>query len=339
MIKSPLLDLVKEKIVDKNVTVIAIVAPTTSVAIGEHFGYKPGENKISNLVSSLKKLGFDKVFDIGYTADIVAIEEVFELLERKVKNENLPMLTSCCPSWINFLSKQFPHLAKHVSTMQSPMTVMGSIIKSFYAENEGLDSKNVFVVGIMPCPFKTLETNYVSEALGGLKPVDVSLTVNQIAGQIKEAGIDFNSITDFDFDAPFNQTTDVAHIFGYAGGVGESVVEFAKRFRPDIELKLIKTSGIENAKSFLEALERGEVDADVVEFMACSGGCVGGFGMACQALRGEEKEKLVAARKEGLKKLASEKKRKTYQATEHSLFKNWLGTTYSETSKKYLHKK
>lgn len=282
--------------------VVVQVAPAVRVALGEEFGYANGTTVTGKMVGALRGLGFDKVFDTNFAADLTIMEESNELIERLTTGRNLPIITSCCPGWVKYIEDRFPTLLNHPSSCKSPHEMFGAIVKSYYAEKTNLDPKNIVVVSIMPCTAKKQEAR--REELSNIYPnVDYVLTTREACNMIKEAGIDFDQVKLDDFDKPLGESTGAADIFGASGGVMEAALRNAvytlegKCVELDFtairgvdgikeatvkvagkELKIAVASGLSNAKILMQQIEKGESPYAAIEVMACPGGCVSGGG-------------------------------------------------------------
>ncbi len=286
--------------------VIVQTAPAVRVGLGEEFGYEMGTVVTGKMVASLKMLGFDRVFDTNFAADLTIMEEATEFLDRFNKKENLPLITSCSPGWIKYCEHYYPEFIKNLSSCKSPQGMFGSVAKTFYAEKMGIDPKDIFVVSVMPCTAKKFEAERVDHsAVKGLADIDASITVRELARMIKKAGINFNNIPDMEFDAPFGLGSGAGTIFGATGGVMEAALRTAYEVVTGNELTDMATfkavrgvegvkeasydlngvtvnvavaSGLANAKKVLEMVKSGEKSYDFIEIMACPGGCVNGGG-------------------------------------------------------------
>ncbi len=289
---------------DPNKVVIAQIAPAVRVAVGEMFGLKPGEVSLGKLVAALKMMGFDKVFDTSFTADLTVMEETHEFIERLQKSERLPQFTSCCPAWVKYVEQFHPELLENLSTCRSPQGMFGSIVKKHLAKEMHIDPERVFFISIMPCTAKKFEAKRPELATDGHPDVDLVLTTQEIGSMIKEAGIDFASLDVEALDMPFGFTSGAGVIFGASGGVAEATLRAAadlltgddvhnidfyevrgleglKQAQVEMEGKVINiavVSGLNNAKKVISKIQKGEVDYDLIEVMACPGGCIGGAG-------------------------------------------------------------
>ena len=296
-------DVVRKVLRDPNKYVVIQTAPATRVALGDEFGYEVGTNVAGKMVAALRELGFKKVFDTNFAADLTIIEETAEFLERFTKKENLPLITSCCPGWIKFIEHQYPELLNHPSSCKSPQNMEGALIKTYFAEKAGIDPKDIFVVSLMPCIAKKYESQREELSVNGLQDVDLSISVHELAVLIKEEGINFRELADAEFDSPLGDGTGAADIFANTGGVLEAVVRHAAKeltgedksveyhaLRGEsgiqtatvnlngAEIKVAVASGLGNARKLLEEIKAGTCEYDAIEVMACPGGCVAGGG-------------------------------------------------------------
>ena len=291
---------------DPSKHVIVQTAPAVRVGLGEEFGYEMGSVVTGKMVAALKMLGFDRVFDTNFAADLTIMEEATEFLQRFNKKENLPLITSCSPGWVKYCEHYYPEFIKNLSSCKSPQGMFGSVAKTFYAEKMGIDPKDIFVVSVMPCTAKKFEAERVDHsAVKGLADIDASITVRELARMIRKAGINFNAIPDMEFDAPFGLGSGAGTIFGATGGVMEAALRTAYEVVTGNELTDLTTfkavrgvegvkeasydlngvtvnvavaSGLANAKKVLEMVKSGEKNYDFIEIMACPGGCVNGGG-------------------------------------------------------------
>ena len=298
-------DRVWEAINDQKKFVIAQTAPAIRAAIGEGFGFVPGTPCTGKMVTALRHLGFDAVFDTDFAADLTIVEEAHELIEKIKKGGPLPHITSCSPGWINFVEGFYPELLSHVSTCRSPMTMLSTILKTYYAKKIKCDPKDIFVVAIMPCVAKKFEMERPEFTLDGQKVTDAVLTTRELNWMIKSYGIDFAGLPDGEFDSPLGESTGASVIFGATGGVMEAAlrtaaesilgkplekIEFENVRAPvaglreetlkigNLTLNLAIANGLVNAKTVLDRVISGEKEYHIVEVMACPGGCVGGGG-------------------------------------------------------------
>ena len=285
-------------------TVVAQIAPAVRVALGEAFGLPSGPDTSGRIVAALKQIGFQRVFDTAFSADLTIVEEAGEFLQRKSRGENLPQFTSCCPAWVKFAEQYYPDLLPRVSSCKSPQQMLGAMCKEFLPEEMGLAREKLVVVSIMPCTAKKFEARRPEFAPGGIPDIDHVLTTQELARMIQEAGLRFNRLQPAPFDSPMGATTGSGVIFGNSGGVSEAVLRYAagilgggapaeieyEAVRGEdglrmatlqvagVTLKLAVVHGLRNARVLAEKVRRGECDLDLIEVMACPGGCVGGAG-------------------------------------------------------------
>ncbi len=285
--------------------VVVQAAPAVRAALGEEFGYDMGTPVQGKLAAALRRLGFEKVFDTNFSADLTIMEESNELLERINKGGKLPLITSCSPGWIKYCEHYFPNLTDNLSSCKSPQQMFGAVVKTYYAEKMGWDPKDIVSVSIMPCTAKKFELGRDDQNAAGVPDVDYSLTTRELARFIKRMGIDFRALPDEGFDSPLGSGTGAAVIFGATGGVMEaalrtavwkltgekdgSPIEFKdvrgvqgiKEASYDVaglKVKVAIASGLKNANELLKKVEAGEADYQFIEIMACPGGCVNGGG-------------------------------------------------------------
>ncbi|MBE9582207.1 MAG: iron hydrogenase small subunit [Proteobacteria bacterium] len=290
---------------DPSKHVVVQEAPAIRAALGEEFGMPPGSLVTGKMIAAPRRLGFDRVFDTNFAADLTIMEEGHELLKRVKEGGKLPMMTSCSPGWIKFIEHNFPDLLDHVSTCKSPQQMFGAMAKTYYAETAGIDPKDIVVVSIMPCTAKKYEAGRPEMCDSGFRDVDHVLTTRELGRMIKEGGIDFVNLPDEAPDAPMGEYTGAATIFGATGGVmeaalrtayavvaGESLqdlnitpvrgLEAVKEAAVDVpglgEVKIAVAHGLGNARKLMEKIQSGEADYHFIEIMACPGGCVGGGG-------------------------------------------------------------
>ncbi|MBO4584442.1 MAG: iron hydrogenase small subunit [Clostridia bacterium] len=288
--------------------VVVNPAPSIRATLGECFGMPIGTNVKGKLVAALHRLGFDGVYDTDVGADLTILEEANEFIERVQNGGKLPIITSCSPGWIKFCEHNFPDFLDNLSTCKSPQQMFGAVVKTWYAEKNGLDPKDIVVVSIMPCTAKKFERSRDGQSAAGVPDVDVALTTRELARMIERAGIDFVNLADEEFDAPLGITTGAAAIFGATGGVMEAALRTAvetltgkelesvdfKEVRgtqgikeatynvAGLEVKAAVASGLANARELLNRIRRGEANYHIVEIMACPGGCVNGGGQPIQ---------------------------------------------------------
>ena len=299
---------VLEAINDPEKFVVVHTAPSIRVTLGECFGMHIGTNVQGKMVAALRRLGFDKVFDTDFGADLTIVEEANEFLGRVQNGDVLPMITSCSPGWIKYCEHYYPDMLDHLSTCKSPQQMSGAIIKTWYAEKMGIDPKDIVVVGIMPCTAKKFETKRDDQAASGYPDVDYSLTTRELGRMIESAGIYFKHMPDEEFDNPLGDSTGAAVIFGATGGVMEAALrtaveklsgeelkslDFTEVRGTDgikeasytvngMEVKVCVVSGLANANTIMEKVKNGTADYHFIEIMGCPGGCVNGGGQPIQ---------------------------------------------------------
>ena len=295
-------------IADPTKHVIVETAPAVRAALGEEFGYPIGTNVEGRMVSALKTLGFDKVFDTDFSADLTIMEEAHEFLDRVQNNGVLPLITSCSPGWIKYCEHYFPDMTENLSSCKSPQQMFGAIAKSYYAEKAGIDPKDIVCVSVMPCTAKKFEIGRDNQAANGVPDVDIALTTRELARMIRKAGIKFTQLPDDTFDAPLGLSTGAATIFGTTGGVMEAALRTAVETLTGeelqaldftevrgtqgikeasynvagLEVKVAVASGLSNAKTLLNRVKSGEANYHFIEIMGCPGGCVNGGGQPQQ---------------------------------------------------------
>ena len=293
-----------DAIYDKNIRVVAQIAPAVRVALGEEFGLKPGEVTIGKIASILRKIGVDEVYDTALSADLTVIEESNEFLERFTKNQNLPLFTSCCPAWVKFAENKYPELTKNISTCKSPQQMFGTVAREVFNKKDEEDGKKTFIMSIMPCTAKKAEASRPEFSHDGIREVDVVLTTQELAIMIKEVGVNFHTIEEEALDMPFGIASGAGIIFGTTGGVTEAVLrrllkdkfgkedcevifnsvrglESVKEATVEVDGKIINIAvvhGLKDADSLVRQIKNGERYYDLVEVMACKGGCIAGGG-------------------------------------------------------------
>ncbi len=289
---------------DKSKYVIIATAPSVRVGLGEEFGYPIGSNVEGKMVTAMRKMGFNAVFDVNMTADLTIMEEGTEFLSRLNNGGTLPMMTSCSPAWIKFVEHNYPEFIPNLSSCKSPQQMFGAICKTYYAEKMGIDPKDMVVVSVMPCTAKKFEKGRDYQNAAGVPDIDIALTTRELAKLIKRFGIIFNELEDSAFDAPLGIASTAGLLFGATGGV----MEAALRTLADVlegkslenidytdvrgtkgikeatvtlagkEVKVAVASGLANAKALMEKIKKGEADYHFIEIMSCPGGCVNGGG-------------------------------------------------------------
>jgi NADH-quinone oxidoreductase subunit G/NADP-reducing hydrogenase subunit HndD len=326
---------------DKTKRVVIQTAPAIRAALGEEFGFPPGTLVTGKMATALKDMGFDDVFDTNFTADLTIIEEGNELLQRikaafSGQPSTLPMITSCSPGWIKYVEHTFPEELDHLSTCKSPHTMLGALVKTYYAQKIGVDPKDMFVVSVMPCTAKKFEISRPEMQNDGLPNVDAVITTRELARMIKDAGIDFGALKDGQFDNPLGLSTGAADIFGVTGGVMEAALRtvyevitgrelpFDKlhvepivgldqikiaeitienplpdyKFLEGVTVKIAVTSGLVGAKKLMEQIASGQSPYHFIEVMGCPGGCISGGGQPRPTNNTIRKQRLEAIYKE-----------------------------------------
>lgn len=297
-------DTIWDLLADKNTKVVAQIAPAVRVAVGDRFGLPKGENVMGKLVNVLHRLGFDEVYDTSYGADLTVIEESEELMNRLESGENLPLFTSCCPAWVKFCEERYPDLAKNLSTCRSPQQMFGAVVREYYKDPEKSGGKRIVSVSIMPCTAKKEEILRPESSTNGKQDIDYVLTTTELIGMIRKAGIRFENLEIEATDMPFGIGSGAGVIFGVTGGVTEAVLRRLREGHNRVEMEKIKFSGVRgeeglkevefdyngrtiraavvsglgNANNLMKRIQKGEVQYDFVEVMACRRGCIMGGG-------------------------------------------------------------
>lgn len=342
--------------------VVVQEAPAIRASLGEELDLPPGTLVTGKMIAALRRLGFDKVFDTNFAADLTIVEEGNELLQRLRSGGKLPMITSCSPGWIKFIEHFYPNLLPHVSTCKSPQQMFGALAKTYYAEIAGIDPKDIFVVSIMPCTAKKYEASRPEMRASGHQDVDVVLTTRELGRMIRSAGIDFINIEPEAFDAPMGQYSGAGTIFGATGGVmeaalrtvyavvvGENLPNFditpvrglegVKEAAVTVgelgEVRVAVTHGLGNAKKLLDRLVEGVADYHFIEIMTCPGGCVGGGGQPLPV--SDEKRLLRAKALYRDDKEVQEFRQSHENPAIQDLYKNFLKEPLGEKSHQLLH--
>jgi NADP-reducing hydrogenase subunit HndD len=348
-------------------TVVVQTAPAVRAALGEEFGLEPGTLVTGKMVAALRQLGFDFVFDTDFAADLTIMEEGTELLDRLTrhlggdKDVKLPILTSCCPGWVNFFEYNYPDMLDIPSTARSPQQMFGAIAKTYFAEKQKIDRKDMVVVSIMPCLAKKYECTREEFATDGNPDVDFSISTRELAHLIKSSNIDFKSLDDEDFDKPLGESTGAGVIFGTTGGVIEAATRTAYELHTGktlekvdfealrgfdgirsasvdfngVDIKIGIAHGLGNARKLLDDVKSGKADFHAIEIMACPGGCIGGGG---QPLHHGDSSILKAR----AKAIYSEDEGKTLRKSHENpyiikLYEEFLGKPMSEKAHHLLH--
>lgn len=349
------LDYVWKAIENSDKMVIVQTAPAVRVAIAEEFGFKPGTIATGQLVSGLRLLGFDKVFDTNFTADLTIMEEGTEFIKRFKAQKKLPLFTSCSPGWIKFIEHNYPEMLDNLSTCKSPQQMFGAVIKSFYAQKIGMDRDKIVVVSLMPCTAKKFEAQR-NEMKGD---VDYVLTTRELAKMFMQAGIKLMDLSAEDYDSPFGESSGAAELFGSSGGVMEAALRTAYEIITGHELenldfhevrglkgikeacvkigtqevKVAVAHGLGNARILMERIKKGE-KFDFVEFMACPGGCIGGGGQPIPTNEEVIVERMTAVY--DIDTLAKHRKSHENESVKR-LYKEFFGEPLSERSHELLH--
>jgi len=354
-----------EALENDDLHVVVQVAPAIRAALGEEFGMPIGTSVKGLMYTSLRMLGFDKVFDTNFAADLTILEEGTELLDRIKSGGKLPMITSCSPGWIRYIEIYHPDLLEHVSSCKSPQQMMGSVLKTYYAQLNGLDPRKIFSVSVMPCTAKKYEASKEEMAGGHGRDVDAVLTTRELAKMIKEASLDFTSLEPSAADEIFGDYTGAAVIFGATGGVMEAAIrtvadilegaeieeidyeavrglEGVKEASVDVgglTVKVAVAHGTNNARKLLELIREGKADYHFIEVMACPGGCVNGGGQPYISPFDREKFNVNQLRAGALYKEDAELMlRKSHQnPSVQKLYRDFLGKPGSHKSHALLH--
>jgi len=351
-----------EAIYDPSKHAVVQTAPAVRAAIGEEFGMPAGSRATGKMVTALRMLGFNKVFDTDFTADLTIMEEGHELIKRVKEGDVLPQITSCSPGWIKFIEHFYPELLPHLSTCKSPQQMFGALAKTYYARKAGIDPKDIVVVSIMPCAAKKFECERPEMQDSGFKDVDYVLTTREAAGMMKEAGIDLPSLKDSEFDLPLGMSTGAGVIFGNTGGVMEAAIRTAYAVLTGKELdnvnieavrgiegvrkaevtidnvlnlKAAVAHGLANARQVLDGIKSGEFkDYHFIEIMCCPGGCIGGGGQPYPTSEEIRKKRIQAIYDEDQ---AMALRRSHENTAVKMLYEEFLGEPLSHKSHELLH--
>lgn len=345
---------------DPEKVVIVQTAPSVRVALGEELNIPAGSIVTGKMVAALRSLGFDKVFDTNFSADLTIMEEGHEFLDRLQNGGVLPMITSCSPGWVNMIELKYPELLPHLSTAKSPQQMFGAVAKTYFAEQAGIDPAKIVSVSVMPCTAKKAEAQREEMCDSGYRDVDIVITTRELGRMIREAGIDFASLPEENFDSPLGTGSGAGVIFGTTGGVmeaalrtvadvvsgqdlpkvdytevrgmeetREAVIEIAGR---EIRIAVVNTLG--SARKMLERIKAGTADYQFIEVMACPGGCIGGGGQPVpvnREIRQKRREALFIC--DRMSEL-----RKSHENPEiKALYDNWLGKPLGEKAHHLLH--
>ena len=354
-----------EALNDPDKYVIVQTAPAVRVAIGEEFGMPIGTNAKGQMVTALRLMGFNNVFDTNTGADLTIMEEANEFIERVTQGGVLPMITSCSPGWIRFVEKNFPTELSHLSSCKSPHQMFGAILKSYYANKIGVDREKVVVVSVMPCIAKKFECTRPEMEVDGVRDVDFVITTRELARMIKQANIDFANLEESNFDDPMGEASGAGAIFGTTGGVMEAAVRTAvetleghsveqikyeevrgikgiKEATLNVagkEIKIAVTSGLANARKIMEQIKNGESPYHFIEIMACPGGCIMGGGQPIKSSKVRASVDVAGLRKKAIYSIdeASTIRKSHENPVMKTLYDEFLEKPGSHVAHKYLH--
>lgn len=357
---------VLDAIADPEKIVVVQPAPAVRASLGEAFGYPIGTNVEGKMIAALRRLGFDKVFDTNFSADLTIMEEAHEFLDRVQNGGTLPMITSCSPGWIRYCENYFPEFIPNLSTCKSPQQMFGAVVKTYYAQKLGKNPEDIVSVSVMPCTAKKYEINREDQAAAGIPDVDITITTRELARLIKKEGIMFNDLPDEQPDSPLGEGTGAAVIFGATGGVMEAAlrtavwkltgenndapiefkevrgVEGIKEAEYEVAGKKVRVavaSGLANAKTLLKRVKAGEASYDFIEIMACPGGCVNGGGQIIQPASARNFTDIRAERAKVLYGIDESKTlRRSHENPDiQALYKEFLGEPNSHKAHEVLH--
>ena len=340
-------------------------APAVRVGISEEFGYAVGTNTEKKMVSAIKALGADAVFDVDFTADLTIMEEGYEFLDRVKNGGVLPMMTSCSPAWIKYVEHYYPELIPNLSSCKSPQQMFGAIVKTYYAEKIGKDPKDIYVVSVMPCTAKKFEKTRGHQSAAGVPDIDAVLTTRELARMIKREGILYNELADSEFDAPLGIGSGAGLIFGVTGGVMEAALRTVREVLEGksykmidfeevrglkgikeatykiagIEVKVAVASSLANAKVLCDMIKEGKCPYHFIEIMSCPGGCVNGGGQPIKTAYVRNNFDYKAARIKGM--YDSDKSMKLRKSHDNpvikELYDTYLGKPNSHKAHEILH--
>ena len=354
-----------KKLRDEDAFVVVQTAPAVRVALGEEFGMPIGTNVAGKMITALKSIGFDRVFDTNTGADLTIMEEANEFIERIQNDGVLPMITSCSPGWVRFAEKNFPENLDHLSSCKSPHQMFGAIIKSYFADKYNIDREKICVVSVMPCIAKKYECSRDEMEVDGVRDVDYVITTRELARMIKQANIDFCELEDGKFDEPMGEASGAGAIFGTTGGVMEAAIRTAVdtlegksmdkleytqvRGEKGIkeatlkvagkDIKVAVASGLANARKIMEQIKDGKCDYHFVEIMACPGGCIMGGGQPIKSSKIRSTVDVAKLRRDALYSI--DEKSVVRKSHENpfmiKLYKEFLEKPGSHKAHKYLH--
>ena len=354
-----------KKLRDEDAFVVVQTAPAVRVALGEEFGMPIGTNVAGKMITALKSIGFDRVFDTNTGADLTIMEEANEFIERIQNDGVLPMITSCSPGWVRFAEKNFPENLYHLSSCKSPHQMFGAIIKSYFSDKYNIDKEKICVVSVMPCIAKKYECSRPEMEVDGIRDVDYVITTRELARMIKQANIDFCELEDGKFDEPMGEASGAGAIFGTTGGVMEAAIRTAvdtlegksmdkleytqvrgekgiKEATLKIagkDIKVAVASGLANARKIMEQIKDGKCDYHFVEIMACPGGCIMGGGQPIKSSKIRSTVDVAKLRRDALYSI--DEKSVVRKSHENpfmiKLYKEFLEKPGSHKAHKYLH--
>lgn len=345
---------------DPDKIVIVQTAPAVRVALGEELGMEAGSVVTGKMVAALRNLGFDKIFDTNFSADLTIMEEGHEFLHRLTNGGVLPMITSCSPGWVNMIELKYPELLPHLSSAKSPQQMFGAIAKTYYAEKAGIDPSKIICVSVMPCTAKKAEAARPEMNASGYRDVDIVITTRELGRMIREAGLDFKHLPEDSYDSPLGAGTGAAVIFGTTGGVMEAALRTVADVLTGEDLKAVDYNDVRgmeqtreaeltvagntvkiavvhtlaSAKKMLDRVRAGEADYQFIEVMACPGGCIGGGGQPIPV-----NAEIRKARRDSLFDCDSNNElRKSHENPEiKELYNTWLGKPLGEKAHSLLH--
>ncbi len=349
-----------EALEDPDKIVVVSHAPSISVSIAEAFGLPEGTDVAGLLNAALRKIGFDYVFDTSFAADLTIMEEASELVERLKKGENLPLITSCCPGWVKYAEEFYPDMLNNLSTCKSPQQMLGAVIKTYFAQQIGVDPEKIYNVSIMPCTAKKFEAQRPEMTRNGITDVDAVLTTRELIMMFKRFGIDLQQLEPEPTDSPLGARSSAGKLFGATGGVAEAAIRTAywmvtghelKQFKVEgvrglkgrketrinidgLEIGVAVANGLANARELLEEIRNGRSDIQFIEIMACPGGCIGGGGQP----HAQDPQALIA-RLKGLYRIDdTDSIRVSHKNPEIiELYQKFFGKPLSHESHKILH--
>ena len=358
-------ELVWEKLRDPETYVVVQTAPAVRVALGEEFGMPIGTNVTGKMISALKRLGFDRVFDTNTGADFTIMEEATEFVKRFKENDNLPMITSCSPGWVRYIEMNYPENLPHLSSCKSPHEMFGAVLKTYYAAKQKINPEKLFVVSVMPCIAKKFERQREEMKDNGVYDVDAVITTRELARMIKQANIEFVELEDEVFDDPMGEATGAGAIFGVTGGVMEAALRTASEIltnKPlekidfeevrgqkgikratvkigDKDIKVVVASGLGNAQTIMKEIKQGKADYQFVEIMACPGGCIMGGGQPIKSSKIRETVDVAKKRSEAMYSIDERSKIRLSHKNPvlQKIYKEYLGEPGGHLAHELLH--